>query len=89
MVTGLTSFPQKDAVHARLRSSPEMVKAVVDRLLQLRSRVQPAQVEDLLSGIHCDEALGHGYWLQDRHLEGLLNLLDSDSRVSRRLVAPA
>ncbi len=85
MVAGLMSFPQKDVVHARLRSSPEMAKAVVDRLLQVRSKLEPAQVEDLLWGIRCDEALGHGYWLQDRHLEGLLDFLARDSLVSRGL----
>ncbi len=62
-----------------------MVKAVVDRLLQVRSKLEPAQVEDLLWGIRCDEAIGQGYWLQDGHLVGLLNLLNSDSRVSRGL----
>ncbi len=87
MLAELASFSHKEAVFDHLRSSPDMIRALVERLLQSRAKVPPAQVEDILSGMRCDEAIGHGFWLQDKHLAGLLDRLESDSKLSRRLWA--
>ena len=87
VVSELASLPDRAAVHERLRSQVESAKILVDWLLRTGTRLPPDRVEELLSESRCDQLLGHEFWLEDKHLEGVLDRLATDSPFSRRLWA--
>jgi GTPase-associated protein 1, N-terminal domain type 2 len=85
--TALPGFESRKSVYDRLRSTRGSSKALVDRLLRLRSRLPESCVEDVLSALACDESAWHDYWLKGggTNFAALLGRLPSDSGLARRI----
>ena len=86
-VSELPGFDNRKIIYDRLRSARGSSRTFVDRLIQLRSRLPEACLEEVLSSIGCDEPGWHEYWLKGggANFAALLERLANDSSLARRL----